>query len=92
MTTECTPLPTDDNGDIDTSADFGYLYAVQIEYTTDFDGRQIDEAKEDYPSTLHGPFFSTKEAERWMNAYPDDTDVHDITVITLNRVRPEEDE
>lgn len=86
--TEPTPLPVTDDGDINTSAEFGESTIVVIEWSTDFDGREIDPGKEEYPRTHHGPFVDIDEAARWMDAYPEDTDVHDMTAVPLNNVRP----
>jgi hypothetical protein len=82
------PLPVDDEGFIMTSAEFGQSAMVIVEYNTDFDGREIDPAKEEHPRTFHGPFTDMDEASKWMDAYPDDTDVHDMTAVPLNNVRP----
>lgn len=81
------PLPTED-GHIKTSAEYGEVWMVKVEYNTDFDGREIDPGKEEYPCTFHGEFFSEQEADEWLMAYPDDTDVHEITIVNMNRVRP----
>lgn len=81
-------LPLDEDGFIDTHAEFDEVFAVETEWNTDFDGRQIDPAKEEYPRTLHGPFLSEAEAKAWMDAYPDDKDIHEMSTVTLNSVRP----
>lgn len=82
------PLPTDEDGNIITSAEFGEARLVKVEYNTDHDGREIDPAKEEYPVTLHGPFKDDAEAHAWADAYePDSTDIHDVHFITLNLVR-----
>jgi hypothetical protein len=81
-------LPVDADGLVNTSAEFGETLVVEIEWNTDFDGREIDPAKEEYPRTLHGPFLDEAEAKAWMDAYPDDTDVHEMSAVTLNSVRP----
>lgn len=82
-------LPVDEDGDIIISAEFGEHHMVRITYLTDFDGREIDPGKEEYPATLHGPFDSHEEAVAWMDAYPDgDTDIEDMVTIVANRVRP----
>lgn len=82
------PLPRSDEGDVQTSAEYGEALLVKIEWNTDFDGREIDPEKEAYPATFHGEFFSPEEAQEWMDAYPEDTDVHDMFTVPLNRVRP----
>lgn len=83
------PLPTNEHGEINTSAAYGHEWLVVIEYYTDFDGRVIDPEKEDYPKTLHGPFVDAEEATAWIHAYPDgDTDIYEMKVSILNGVRP----
>ena len=68
---------------------FGHAYLVKVEYNTDYDGREIDPLKEDYPVTLHGPFDTVEDATEWMDGWPDgDTELHEISVITMNRVAP----
>lgn len=82
-------LPHDEDGHVNTSAEFGEGYVVEIHYNTDFDGRQIDPGKEEHPRTLHGDFKDLEEAMAWMEGYPDgDTDIYDMTAIVMNRVRP----
>lgn len=89
MPTTPSGLPRDDDGFVVTSADFGQHYLVRISYNTDFDGRQIDPGKEEYPQTFHGPFDSEAEAVEWMESYPDgDTDIAEMESIVANRVRP----
>lgn len=83
-----TPLPRNSEGEIETSAEFGECWFAQIEYNTHADGSEVFGFEEDPPRTLHGPFDSPQEAADWLNAYPDDTDVHDMTVQVMNRVRP----
>lgn len=73
----------------ETTEEDGHLYAVEIEYNTDFDGREIDPGKEEYPRTLHGPFLTKDLAIKWLEDYPEDTDVHDMSVIPLNLVPQE---
>ena len=80
-------LPRDEDGEIITSASFGETHMVRIWCNTDFDGREIDPAKEDYAETFHGPC-SSEEANEWMLAYPDDTNIHDMQVVALNKVKP----
>jgi len=71
------------------SADFGDLWLVQVTYSTDWDGRQVDVTKElVLPQTLHGPFDTIEEADRWVQTYPDDPDIADINLVVLNKVRP----
>lgn len=89
MTT--TPLPTDEDGHIITSADFGECWHVKIEWNTDSDGNEIAEddwEKFDESVTFHGPFDTPQLAADWANAYPDDTDVREMTVQVMNRVSP----
>ena len=71
------------------SAEFGHTFLVKIEWSTDFDGRVIDPGKEEYPETLHGPFDTSEEAVEWMNTYPDDPDIYEMTVVVINRVKQE---
>lgn len=82
------PLPRDHEGFIKTSADYGHSWMVEIEYSTDFDGRLIDHKKEDYARTFHGPFVSVEEAQDWMDAYPEFTEIEEIKAIMINNVRP----
>lgn len=83
------PLPRDEDGHILTSAEYGECWVAKIEYNTDFDGSEVDPGEPVHPETLHGPFTSQQECADWLNAYPDgDTDVHDMTVLNMNRVRP----
>lgn len=81
------PLPTDEDGDIVTSAAFGHMPLVKITYNTNADNSEWDGTGEQ-PSTLHGPFKDDDEAQAWMDAYPEDTDIDDMVTITLNGVRP----
>ena len=60
---------------------------VQIVWTTDAENKPLDDPEE-YPSTFHGPFASDEEVQEWIEAYPEDTDIHDFHVGTLNLVRP----
>jgi hypothetical protein len=79
-------LPRDEDGII-TSAEFGQAYFVRIFYNTDTEGAWVEEG--DWTNvTLHGEFLTEEEAAEWMNAYPDDTDVKDMDILTVNRVRP----
>lgn len=72
--------------EIETSAIFGADWIVEIEYTTDFDGREIDPQVEDYARTLHGTFTTQAEAVAWLEAYPEFTEVHEMRAININRV------
>jgi hypothetical protein len=82
-------LPRDEDGFVQTSASYGDLWHVRITYYTDFDGRKVDPGKEELPETFHGPFETQEEAVEWVEAYPDgDTDIEDIVVGVLNKVRP----
>lgn len=84
-----TPLPRTADGTIETSASFGMSTTaiVRVTYNTDVDGAWVDE--DDHSNqTFHGPFADLDEAQAWMEAYPDDTDVKDMDAITLNAVRP----
>jgi len=85
-----TDLPRTEHGEIDTSAAFGEAWMVHIQYNTDHDGREIDPEHEEWPETYHGIFETQQEAADWCNAYPDgDTDIHDMYVKCMNRVRPD---
>lgn len=80
-------LPRTEDGSINTSAAFGHLPLVRITYNTGPDGAWLDD--DDYSAeTLHGPFATEAEAQEWLQAYPDDTDVRDMDVLVLNAVRP----
>ena len=83
-------LPRNEYGDIITSAEFGVSYMVRIEWSTDEFGAPIDVTRESPAETFHGPFDSLEEATEWLEAYPDDTDVFEMTAITLNNVRNKE--
>ena len=79
-------LPRTSDGFVDTSAAYGHGYAVEVTYTTDYDGRPLDDGEE--ARTLHGPFGSQAEAKAWVEDAPDADDVEDYAVVTLNGVRP----
>jgi hypothetical protein len=80
------PLPRDEDGFIKISAEYGEHYIVAVTYNRDADGHWVD--FEDYScKTLHGPM-SWEEAEQWVIDYPEDKDLKDIEIWTLNRVRP----
>lgn len=81
-------LPRDNDGQIITSASFGEAWFVRIFYNTDPEGEWVEEG--DWSNvTLHGPFNTRKEADEWMEAYPDgDRDLKDMDIILVNRVRP----
>lgn len=82
------PLPTDEDGFIETSPQ-GEATLVKVTYYTDHTGRTIDPEKEEYPCTLHGPFRDEDEAVAWMEAWPDgDTDIEDMVTQHLNLARP----
>lgn len=83
-----TPLPRDEGGHINCSAEFGQSFAVRVTYNTDPEGNWVDD--DDYDNfTLHGTFDTEEEANEWIEAYPDgDRDLKDIDVININRVRP----
>lgn len=68
---------------------YGQGYLVKAEYNTEADGTPVDESVPgEYPTTLHGPFDSESGAMAWANDFmPDDTDIHDVTVITFNKVQ-----
>ena len=68
------------------SAVHGYAYLVEIEWNTDYDNRVIPEG-EPPARTLHGPFDTPEEANEWLQTYPDDTDIHEMTVVVINRVK-----
>jgi hypothetical protein len=82
-------LPKNEYGEIITSANYGYATLVKVLYNTDVDGKWVgDNVENDHPYTLHGPFENPAEANEWIEAYPDDTDVFDMEVILMNKVRP----
>jgi len=82
-------LPLDEEGHIIHSADFGDLWLVRVTYHTDSDGKPVDVMTElDLPQTLHGPFDTIEEADRWVQSYPDSTDVAEVDLVVLNKVRP----
>lgn len=81
-------LPRDEDGHIQTSAEYGEMWMVHIQWSTDFDGREIDPEHEEWAETFHGPFYSPQEAADWCNAYPEFTEIHDIYVKNMNQVRP----
>lgn len=83
-------LPRDEDGNIETSAIFGHEILVEIDWTTDADGREIDPGKEEYPKCLYGPFLSVDEAKQWMDAYPGFEEIHEMGTVFVNRVRPRE--
>ena len=73
----------------DFSQSHGEGWIVEVEYNTDFDGREIDPAKEEYAKTFHGAFDTIEEATAWMDAWPDgDTDLHDMRALLFNMVEP----
>lgn len=79
----------DEDGDIIHSADFGDLWLVRVTYNTDFDGRPVDVTTVlELPQTLHGPFSTIEAANTWVQSYPDDTDVAEIDLVVMNKVRP----
>jgi hypothetical protein len=84
-------LPRSEHGDIDCSASYGEFWFVKIQWSTDSENRVIaedDEKTFNESVTFHGPFFSPQEAADWCNAYPEDTDIHDMYVWNMNGVRP----
>lgn len=83
-----TPLPRNEHGDLITSAEFGETWVVEIQWSTDFDNREIDPLTEEYPRSLYGPFFTEAEAKEWLEAYPEFTEIHEMLIIPLNSVRP----
>lgn len=82
------PLPRNEYGEIDTSAAYGESWLIEITYNTDPEGKWVDGSVDDSNVTLHGPFVDKDEAEAWMIAYPEDTDVYDMRVLNMNGVRP----
>lgn len=87
ITTTPTELPLNEYGAIDTSSSFGHSVIIEVTYNTDPEGKWVDD--DNYENrTLHGPFSNEDEAQAWMNDYPDDTDVKDMTTLVLNAVRP----
>lgn len=68
------------------SAAFGHAYLVEIEWSTDHENRVIPE-DEPPARTLHGPFDTSEEATEWLQTYPDDPDIYEMTVVVINRVK-----
>jgi hypothetical protein len=87
---DTTPLAAvAEDGNLNTSAEFGVMYLVRITYNTDPTGKWVDGNIDDSNQTLHGPFETEDEGMAWIIAYPDgDTDVCDMDVIVFNKVRP----
>ena len=81
-------LPRDEDGFVNTSAEFGETFAVEVTYTTEHDG-SVPSTDSPTPRTVHGPFVSEEEALAWIEDYPDADDVDDFLVLPLNSVRPE---
>lgn len=79
-------LPRDEFNVIITSADFGELWVVEIIYNTDPDGAWVDDDNFEN-RTLHGPFKDEAEANSWIEAYPEDTDVKEMDAVVMNKVR-----
>lgn len=78
-----------EDGNLNTSAEFGEAYLVRITYNTDPEGKWVDGTIDDSNQTLHGPFETVAEGMAWIESYPDgDTDVADMDVIVINKVRP----
>jgi hypothetical protein len=82
-----TPLPRDEHGSINTSANFGTYWAVEIVWNTTPDGAPVEDW-DDSNRSLYGAFESQEEALCWMDSYPEDTDVRDMEAVVMNRVRP----
>jgi hypothetical protein len=78
--------------DINTSADYGEAYLVQVTYNSDPENNRVP--FEDASNiTLHGPFDTKKEADDWIMAYPEDSrDVRGLEIVVMNRVREVLDE
>lgn len=85
--TTWSPLPRDEDGNVETSAIYGQWVGVKVTYNTDPEGTWVDE--DDWSNqTLHGPFADEAEAVAWMNDYcPDDTDIKEVETFVLNAVR-----
>ena len=73
--------------EISYNAEWGHAWIVDVEYNTEADGTQVPEG-EPGPHTLHGPFDTEAEAVEWLQNYPEDTDVYDITLGVINKVEP----
>lgn len=86
MTLTLQPLPVDADGAIVTSAEFGEAVLVEITYNTNEHGVRVD-SEPVLPRTLHGPFADAAEAEKWIQAHPDDSDIDDYYTIPLNLAR-----
>lgn len=61
-------------------------YVVITEYNTDADGKEIPADK---PGcyVVTGPFNRLATAKKYMDNYPDDTDVRDMVAVPLNPAR-----
>lgn len=81
-------LPRNEDGEIIFDARFGQCYAVRVTWNTDPEGVWV--AEDDWSNvTVHGTFDTKEEADEWLQAaFPDDTDVKDMDVVVINRVRP----
>lgn len=88
--TDLTPLAAvAEDLNLNTSAVFGVMYLVRITYNTAPDGTWVDGSVDDSNQTLHGPFDNEADGMAWIESYPDgDTDVYDLEVIVMNKVRP----
>jgi hypothetical protein len=77
-----------EDGNLSTSAEFGVMWCVRVFYNTDPEGNWVED--DDYLNyTLHGPFETEAEAGVFLQHFmEDDTDVKDMDVIVINKVRP----
>lgn len=65
------------------SAPEGEAWIVEFVYNTDPDGKPVDE--DDWSNrTLHGPFETEEDADRWAGEQPEDEDVKEELVYKLN--------
>ncbi len=78
-------LPLTEEGFVNCSAEFGHHYVVVVTYNTNPKGEWVP--FEDHSNqTWHGPM-DLEEAQRWIKDYPEDTDIKDIEIGVMNKVR-----
>lgn len=77
----------DDEHEVNHGISFGEAWLVRIFYGTDPDNEPV--ADDDWSNcTLHGWFDTKERAEKWLQDYPDDTDIRDMDVLMFNKVDP----
>lgn len=55
------------------------MILATIHWNTDAEGRPVEPLQDDSPISYYGPFSNIEAAVAWMDDYPEDTDVYDIT-------------